>query len=107
MIGAIHNRRLEAHDREPGDDAALRRLADAALDRLDEILRDRATHDFVLNNHIFGRVFGQRLDFDHRVPILPATPCLADEATFAARALQDRLAVRDARRRSLRPPDRG
>ena len=53
VVAAVEQRRLDVDDRVAGEDAAAHRVADALLDRGDELLRDDAADDVVLE-HVAG-----------------------------------------------------
>src|SRR6185295_14253790 len=83
----------DARRRVAGEDARLHRLLDPLLDRLDELLGDRAALDDVLEDEVVA-LFGD-LDPDLALAVLAAAARLADEAPVSLRFLRDRLAVGD------------
>ena len=85
----------DAHvdDREPVDAALLHRLVHALLDRRDELPRDRAADDLVLELEADASL--QRLDAHERDAELAVTTGLLLVPTFGLGVGGDRLAVRD------------
>ena len=67
-------------------------LLDALLDRLDELLRDRAAADVVLEDEALA---GRRVDLDLAVPVLAAAAGLLDVLALGLGLLADRLLVGD------------
>ena len=71
------------------------RLADAGVDRLDVLARDRAADDLV--DELVARALLGRLELDDRVAVLALAAGLADEAAVALGGAPDRLAIGDLR----------
>jgi hypothetical protein len=76
------------------EEAALHRIADALLDGLDELARDRAARDLVLEDEPFA---GRRLDLQNGVAVLSPPAGLPLVALFALGGLRDGLALCDLR----------
>src|SRR5947209_4359842 len=75
-----------------GEEAALHRVVDALLGRLDELARDDAARDLVLEDEALA---GGRLDLQLDVAVLAAAAGLPLVDFLALRRLRDRLAVGD------------
>jgi len=103
VVAAIHQGRLEARDRVPGQHAAAHGLFDAAPDGLDVFFGDGPANDLVLENKVLRRVFRERLELHHHVAVLAGAAGLAHEAPFRPDGAGDRLAVGDARLAHPRP----
>src|SRR5690606_23421746 len=96
---------LDVDELVAGEDARERRLADAVLDRGDELLRNAALDDAVLERDALGEVetlglrlfLGAGVEVDDDVAELAAAAGLLDElAADVLRGAGDRLAVRHA-----------
>ena len=81
--------------RVAGEDAAAHRLADALLDRGDELLRDDAADDVVLEDEALAAL--GRLDLDDDVAVLAVAAGLLGRSlpSHLGAASLDRLAVGD------------
>src|SRR5450756_1847268 len=84
---------LDVDRRVTGEDASENRLTDALVDRLDELLGDRAARDAV--DKLVVLALGMRAQADLGVAVLALAARLADELALARDVLADRLAVRD------------
>ena len=83
MVAAVEERDLDVDHRVAGEHAAAHRLADALLDRRDELLRDDAADDVVLEDEARAALAG--LDVDEHVAVLAAAAGLLDVLVFARR----------------------
>ena len=103
MVAAVDERDLDVDEREAGEDAAVARLADALLDGRDELLRDDAADDLVVEDE--ARAALVRLDAQLDVAVLAVAAGLLDVLVVLDDGLRDRLAVGDLRacRRWPRP----
>ena len=95
MVGAVEERHLDVHHREPGEDPRLERLADARVNRLDVLARDGAADDPV--HELVAGALLVGLQLDHGVAVLALATRLPDEAAVAFRRTADGLAVGDLR----------
>ena len=95
MVRAVEHGNLDIDHREAGEHARLDGFLDALVDRGDELARNRAALDDVLE-HVAaaGR---QGLDLEPAVAVLAATAGLAHELAFAVDRLADGFAVGDLR----------
>src|SRR6476620_3556189 len=100
VVRPVEQGDLDVDDREAGVDARGERLADALVDRLDVLARDRAADDLV--DELVARALLLRLELDHRVAVLALAAGLADEAAVALGGAPDRLAVGDLRLADVR-----
>ena len=80
MVAAVVELDLDARDRIAGERTVLQRLADALLDRLDELLGDDAADDLVVEDELG---LGGRAQADLGVAVLAAAAGLADELALA------------------------
>ena len=81
MVRAVVELDVDARRRVAGEDARLERFLDALLDRLDELLRDGAAEDLVVEHELVA--FLGRLDADLALAVLAAAARLADEPAVA------------------------
>ena len=95
VVRPVEQRHLDVDDRVPGVDPGLELLADALVDGLDVLARDRPADDLV--DELVARALLGRLELDDGVAVLALAAGLADEATVALGGTTDRLAVGDLR----------
>src|SRR4051812_687977 len=88
VVRPVVERRLDVDDREPGVDARVQRLADAGVDGLDELARDRAADDLV--DELIAGALLLGLQLDHGVAVLALAAGLADEPAVAVGSPADR-----------------
>src|SRR5204863_663798 len=100
VVGAVEERRLDVHHREPGIDPRVEGLADAGVDRLDVLARDRAADDLV--DELVARALLLWLEADDRVAVLALAAGLADETAVALGGAPDGFAVGDLRLADVR-----
>src|SRR5690606_35704268 len=93
VVAAVIEAGLHVDEGEAGEDAAFHGLANALLDRRDELLRDDTTDDVVVEDE--ARAALARLDLHEDVTELAAATGLLGVLVFAGDLLGDRLAVRD------------
>src|SRR6185437_4378880 len=93
VVGAVEERDLDVAHGIAGEHAAFERLLDALLDRLDELLGDRAADDVVLEDE--AGAGGAGLDGDLDVAVLAAAAGLADVLALGLGFGADGLAVGD------------
>src|SRR6266568_4227099 len=91
VVAAVGDLDLEVHHREARQDAALHGLDDALLDGADELLRDRAPDDDVLEFEALARLL--RDEAQPAVTVLALAAGLADVAALRLHRLGDGLAV--------------
>src|SRR5688572_525625 len=91
VVRAIVELHEDSRRRVPGEHAGLQSFLDPLLDRLDELARDRAAADLVVEHEVVPRL--GRLQPDLAVSVLAVTTGLPDEAALALRLAGDRLAV--------------
>ena len=85
VVAAVDERDLDVDQREAGQDAAVARLADALLDRRDELLGDDAADDLVVEDDALAALVG--LDAQLDVAVLAVAAGLLDVLVV----LDDRL----------------
>src|ERR1039457_2000273 len=95
VVRAVVQLDLDVDGRVAGEDAREGRLTDPLVDRLDELLGNRAARDAV--DELVVLALGVRAQPDLGVPVLAPAARLADELALARDVLADRLAVRDLR----------
>src|SRR5207237_6200692 len=92
VVGAVNQLGLHVDHRITREYTTLESFAHALFCRLDELTRDHATNDFVLEDESFALL--RRLNVDDYVTVLALTARLADEFSFdLLDALANRLAV--------------
>src|SRR6185436_11823436 len=101
VVGAVDELRLHIDHRISGEHSALESFAHALLGRLDELTRNYAADDLVLEDKAFALLGG--LDVDHNVSVLTLTARLANELAFYLfNAFSDRLPVSHLRAPNVR-----
>ena len=86
MERTVEQRHLDVDHRVPGVDAGLERLANALVDRLDVLARDRPADDLV--DELVAAALLEGLQLDHGMAVLALAAGLADEATVALGGLR-------------------
>src|SRR5690606_12730327 len=100
VVGTVNEASLDIHDRIAGLTARLQRLLDALVHRVDELARDGATDDGVLE--LVARAALLRLELDHNMRELTATAGLALVRHIHLHRSGDGLAIGDLRPANVR-----
>src|SRR5205085_339116 len=93
VVAAVEETALHVDEGVAGEDTPSHRLADALLDRRDELLGDDAANDVILEDEAGAALRG--FDFHEHVTVLAAAARLLRVFVLSFLLLGDRLAVRD------------